>query len=209
VGAASIPCTDLGAHARVAGRAFCDPSHTSRDRATLERLREAVKRQAGTGRGSVLQFADEIGEHFVAVPDWDALARPQPVAVVGFFGQSRERVDHAPILEIEHEIVARAAAFPGLLAYHNAQLGAAHWGNMVVFASRGAVASLAPDPMHVRAVASAPSHYESLRLHRGSLADGLLGSAGLVLDETLYLDFSSQPTWRGLRVYARRADPAL
>jgi hypothetical protein len=207
VGAAAIPCTDLGTDERIAGRAFCDPSHTSRDRATLTRLREAVKRQADNGRRSVLQFADEIGEHFVAVPDWDALARPQPVAVIGFFGQSRERVDHAPIVEIEHEIVARAAAFPGLLAYHNAQLGEGHWGNMVVLVSRAAVANLAPDPMHVRAVASAPSHYESLRLHRGSLAEGLLGSAGVVLDETLYLDFSSRPAWRGLRVYARSAQP--
>jgi hypothetical protein len=208
LGAAATPCTDLGADEHVAGRAFCDPAHTRRDRATLTRLREAVKRQAGAGHASVLQFADEIGEHVVAVPDWEALARSQPVAVVGFFGQSRERVDHSPILEMEQEIVARAATFPGLLAYHNAQLGEGHWGNMVLFASRAAVASLAPDPMHIKAVASAPSHYESLRLHRGSLADGLLGTAEVLLDETLYLDFSTRPAWRGLRVYARGAEPA-
>jgi hypothetical protein len=209
MGAAAIPCADLGADEHVAGRAFCDPAHTTRDRATLTRLRDAVRRQGGGGRRSVLQFADEIGEHFVAVPDWEALARPQPVALIGFFGQSRELVDHSAILEIEQEIVARAGEFPGLLAYHNAQLGEGHWGNMVVFASRAAVASLAPDPMHVRAVASAPGHYESLRLHRGSLADGLLGSADVLLDETLYLDFSTRPAWRGLRVYARRVEPAL
>lgn len=208
MGAAATPCTDLGADEHVAGRAFCDPAHTRRDRATLTRLRDALKRQAGAGHASVLQFADEIGEHVVAVPAWEALARSQPVAVVGFFGQSRERVDHSPILEIEQEIVARAATFPGLLAYHNARLGEGHWGNMVLFASRAAVASLAPDPMHIKAVASAPSHYESLRLHRGSLADGLLGTAEVLLDETLYLDFSTRPAWRGLRVYARGADPA-
>ena len=208
MGATAIPRMDLGADERVAGRAFCDPTHTIRDRDTLTRLREALKRRAENDRGSALQFADEIGEHFVAVPDWDVLARPQPVAVVGFFGQSRKRVDHAPIVEIEHEIVARAATFPGLLAYHNAQLGEGHWGNMVVFASRAAVASLAPDPTHARAVARAPSYYESLRLHRGSLADGLLGGAGIVLEETLYLDFSSEPAWRGLREYARGAEPA-
>ena len=46
-------------------------------------------------------------------------------------------------------------------------------------------------------------HYESLRLHRGSLADGLLGDADILLDETLYLDFAGDPAWRGLRVYAR------
>ena len=205
--AAATSCTDLGTDEHVAGRAFCDPAHTSRDRATLTRLRDSVKREAGGAHGSVLQFVDEIGEHFVAIPDWEALARSQPVALVGFFGQSRERVDHSPILELEQEIVARAATFPGLLAYHNAQLGEGHWGNMVVFASRAAVASLAPDPMHVRAVTSAPSHYESLRLHRGSLADGLLGTAEVLLDETLYLDFSTRPAWRGLRAYTRGAEP--
>jgi hypothetical protein len=201
LGAHAAPCAELGAHERVAGRAFCDPAHTASDRATLARLRDALKRQAAVERRSVLQFADEIGDHYVAVPDWEALARRQPVALVGFFGQSRERVDHSPILQLEQDIVARAAAFPGLLAYHNAALGEGHWGNLVLFASRAAVASLAPDPMHVRAVASAPSHYESLRLHRGSLADGLLGTADVVLEETLYLDFSSRPAWRGLRAY--------
>jgi hypothetical protein len=209
LGAEATPCANLAAHDQVAGRAFCDLAHTTRDRATLVRLRDAVKRRAGDQRGSVLQFTDEIGEHFVAVPDWEALSRPQPVALVGFFGQSREQVDHSPILQMEQDIVARAAAFPGLLAYHNAALGEGHWGNLVLFASRAAAASLAPDPMHARAVASAPSHYESLRLHRGSLADGLLGTADVVLDETLYLDFSSRPAWRGLRVYARNAKPAL
>jgi hypothetical protein len=199
---ASPPTLALGADEHVPGRGFCDPAHTSGDVAMLTALRDAVRRQAGNRRATVLSFSDEIGEHCVAVPDWDALARREPVALVGFFGQSRELVDHSPIIAMEHQIVSRAGAFPGLLSYHNAQLDDNRWGNMVVFASRAAVAGLTPDPVHIRAVANAPKHYESLRLHRGSLADGLLGVADILLGETLYLDFAEHPAWRGLRVYA-------
>ena len=201
---ASPPTLALGADEHVPGRGFCDPAHTAGDVRTLTALRDAIRRQAGHRRRTILRFTDDMGEHCVAVPDWDVLARPEPVAVVGFFGQSRQHIDHSPIVAMEQHIVARAGAFPGLLSYHNAQLDDNRWGNMVVFASRAAVGGLAPDPVHVRAVASAPMHYESLRLHRGSLADGLLGEADILLEETLYLDFTGHPAWRGLRVYARR-----
>ena len=125
------------------------------------------------------------------MPDWTALTRLQQVAVIGFFGQARERVDHSAILELEHDIVTRAGAFPGMLAYHNARLAEGGWGNMVVFASRAETAGLTADPSHIRAVQRTPGHYDSLRLHRGTLADGLLGDAEVVLGETLYLDFSA------------------
>jgi hypothetical protein len=206
VHAENAPSTTLRAGEHVAGRDFCDPAHTVADLATLRGLRSAFRSQAGRHAGSVLRFSDGIGEHVVAVPDWTALVRTQPVAVVGFFGQSREDVDHSPIVAMERNIVSRAGDFPGLLAYHNARLGESHWGNMVLFDSSESVASLAPDPMHIRAVARAPIHYESLRLHRGSLADGLLGEADVQIEETLYLDFSARPAWRGLRVYPPRAE---
>jgi hypothetical protein len=206
VHAENAPSTTLRADEHVAGRDFCDPAHTEGDLATLRGLRDAFRSHAGRRAASVLRFSDPIGEHVVAVPDWTALARTQPVALVGFFGQARDDVDHSPIVAMERNIVARARDFPGLLAYHNARLGECHWGNMVLLASRASVASLAPDPVHIRAVASAPSHYESLRLHRGSLANGLLGEADVCLEETLYLDFSARPTWRGLRVYPRGAE---
>jgi hypothetical protein len=206
VHAENAPSATLRAGEHVAGRDFCDPAHTDIDLATLRGLRDAFRSQAGRRAASVLRFSDGIGEHVVAVPDWTALVRTRPVALVGFFGQSRDKVDHSRIVAMERNIVARAGDFPGLLAYHNARLGECQWGNMVLFASRSSVASLAPDPMHIRAVASAPAHYESLRLHRGSLADGLLGVADVQLEETLYLDFSARPAWRGLRVYARGAE---
>ena len=204
--AENAPSTTLRAGEHFAGREFCDPAHTDGDLTTLRALRDAFRSQAGRHAASVLRFSDAIGEHVVAVPDWTALVQTRPVALVGFFGQSRDDVDHSRIVVMERNIVARAGDFPGLLAYHNARLGECHWGNMVLFASRASVTSLAPDPVHIRAVASAPIHYESLRLHRGSLADGLLGEADVQLEETLYLDFSGRPAWRALRVYAPEAE---
>ena len=204
--AENAPSATLRAGEHVAGRDFCDPAHTGDDLVTLRRLRDAFRSQAGRRAASVLRFSDGIGEHVVAVPDWTALVRTRPVALVGFFGQSRDDVDHSPIVALERNIVSRAGDFPGLLAYHKARLGECQWGNMVLFASRASVASLAPDPVHIRAVASAPTHYASLRLHRGSLSDGVLGEADVQLEETLYLDFSARPAWRALRVYPRGAE---
>jgi hypothetical protein len=197
------PPLALGTDQPVPGRGFCDPAHTAGDLGVLAALRHALRRRAGRGRAGAARFSDDIGKHSVTVPDWEALGRPLPVALVGFFGQSREHVNHSPIVALEHRIVARAAASRGLLAYHNAELDDNRWGNMVVFSSRAAVGDLAPDPLHLRAVACAPAHYESLRLHRGSLTDGLFGESDILLDETLYLDFGDEPAWRGLRVYAR------
>jgi hypothetical protein len=191
----------LRADERVAGRPFSDAGHTARDRATLGRLQIALKGAAGGRRASELRFADAVGVHYVAVPDWDALEERRPVAVVGFFGQARPRVDHGPILALEEDIVARAAAVSGLLAYHNARLAGGGWGNLVVFASQDATGALAQDPQHASAVARAPQHYASLRLHRGALADGCLGEAAIAIGETLYFDFAETPAWRAIRAY--------
>jgi hypothetical protein len=203
---AESPRQPLRADQRIAGRSFSDPCHTERDLATLTRLRDSLRRVAGGGRAGALRFADEIGVHHVVVPDWEALEARQPVALIGFFGQAREDVDHSAIVALEDDIVSRASGFPGLLAYHNACLGPGRWGNLVVFASHAETAAVAGDPAHLSAVAGTPRHYASLRLHRGAFADGCLGAAAAVIRETLYLDFGASPAWRALRVYGRGAE---
>ena len=167
----------------------------------LALLRTALQGAAGGRRAPELRFADAIGVHHLAVPDWKALEVRRPVAAVGFFGQARPGVDHAPIIAIEEDIVARAAQVPGLLAYHNARLADDRWGNLVVFDTPAATGALTGDPQHASAVARTPEHYDSLRLHRGALADGALGEAAIMVDETLYLDFAESPAWRAVRTY--------
>src|SRR5205085_2215163 len=120
--------------------------------ATLVVLQATLRRAAASGaRGEVMSFADESGRHHVVVPDWEALAEVRPAAMVGFFGQARDHVDHAAIIALEHDIVGRAATFSGLLAYHNAQLASGQWGNLVVFRSPIATADVTAGPLHAEA----------------------------------------------------------
>jgi hypothetical protein len=77
---------------------------------------------------------------------------------------------------------------------------------MVVFASRADTAAVTGDPIDADAVEHTPRHYASLRLHRGVAGDGALGTAGVAISETLYLDFAERPAWRGLRVYAQASE---
>jgi hypothetical protein len=185
----------------VDGRPFTDPQATAADAAVLGLLQATLRRTARGARGEVAGFADETGRHHVVVPDWESLAAIRPAALVGFFGQARDGVDHRAIIALEHEIVGRARAFPGLLAYHNAQLANGRWGNLVVFRAPGGTADVTADPLHAAAVARTPDHYHSLRLHRGVLADGCLGASPPRLAETLYLDFAETPAWRAVRTY--------
>ncbi len=200
---AESSCTLLGGDERVGGRSFSDPGHTDADLAILADLRASLRHAAARERAPSLRFSDDVGVHHVVVPDWRALAAAAPVAIVGFFGQARDDLDHAPIVALEASIVARAASFRGLLAYHNARLANGQWGNLVAFASRAAAGGLAGDPQHASAVAATPRHYASLRLHRGEIGGGCLGSERATVSETLYLDFSQTPPWRALRAYER------
>ena len=125
----------------------------------------------------------------------------RPIAAVGFFGQARTGVDFAPIIDREHDIVARAARFDGLLTYYNLRLADGSYGNLVLFESPQAKGHVTSDPVHGEAVALTPSHYHSLRLHHAELADGVFGELELV--RTRYIDFSCEPAWSSVR------EPAL
>jgi hypothetical protein len=118
---------------------------------------------------------------------------------VGFFGQARQDVDHAPIIAIEQELLGRAAAFEGLLAYHNVRFADGAWGNLVLFADGLAPGHLRDDERHLVAVGRTPLHYRSLRLHRALLATGALGGDDLELRRTAYYDFDEDPPWRAVR----------
>ena len=126
-----------------------DPSHIAGDLALLERLRGLLRSAPRTPGEQRLRRGAQ--RHRIAVPDWDALARARRVVGVGFFGQARE-VDHEPIALLESDIVGRAGALPGLLAYHNALLAPGRWANLVVFADSAAVGALHGDDAHDAAV---------------------------------------------------------
>src|SRR5690242_18986943 len=109
----------LAPDAPVPGRPFADPARSDDDLAALAAIRTALVRRHADGRGAG-RWVDAAGaEHWLVAPDWDALAALRPTLAVGFFGQARDDVDHAPIVDLEHDLLARAGSFAGLLAYCN------------------------------------------------------------------------------------------
>jgi hypothetical protein len=194
-----------GAH--VPDRPFAAVEHTRSDLAILREMRALLARRLRDGTlpapdAGPLEHPDGTA-HWLCVPDPAALAATRPVAAVGFFGQARSNVDHGPILEREHAIVARAAAFDGLLTYYNLRFGDGRYGNLVLFSSAPAKAHVTADLVHGEAVSRTPQHYHSLRLHHAELRDGVLGAGELELQRTRYLDFACEPAWSAVR------EPAL
>ena len=96
-------------------------------------------------------------------------------------------------------MLAAADAIPGLLAYHNVQLADARWGNLVLFRARARQSLMRHEQNHADAIAIAPGHYHSLRLHRGSLTRAGAEEEEVELATTLYVDFDVTPPWRAVR----------
>jgi len=117
--------------------AFAALDHTRRDLVVLRTMRRTIADHLRGGTtpppdAGPLPWPDGT-EHWLCVPDPEALASTRPIAAVGFFGQARTGVDHAPIVEREHDIVARAARFDGLLTYYNLRLSDGRYGNLILF----------------------------------------------------------------------------
>jgi hypothetical protein len=197
----------LGPHDIARERPFAAIEHTHADLVILRGMRQTLARRLrdGTLPAPDAGPRDEPDgtEHWICVPDQRRLAETRPVAAVGFFGQARTGLDHRPILDREHDIVARAASFGGLLTYYNLRLADGRYGNLVLFDAPPSKAHVTADSVHGEAVALTPRHYCSLRLHHASLAEGVLGACELELLRTRYLDFGGEPAWSAVR------EPAL
>jgi hypothetical protein len=182
----------------VPDRPFTAPALTDGDLAALVGMRAALRRRTAAGAGAGTW--EEAGEqHLLVAPRLDALVVRAPAVAVGFFGQTRDHVDHAPILRLEYALLARAGTFAALVSYHNVRFADGRWGNLVSFADDDGRADVRDDPLHREALARTAVHYRSVRLHRLRLADGAAGTAAPELRETLLLDFDESPPWRAIR----------
>ena len=130
----------------VSEREFTDPDRSLDDLAAVARLRASLAARVRSGlAGGVWASAGE--SHWLVVPELRGLVESRPAFGVGFFGQAREQVDHTPILDLEQVLVARAAVFPGMLAYYNVRFATGQWGNLVLFTTqaRGRARAVGPD----------------------------------------------------------------
>jgi hypothetical protein len=199
------PPLTLAPDAELPERPFTHPARTQDDLAALAAIRTTLGARVVTASRKTSWRAADGAQHWIVVPDRDALVVARPAAAVGFFGQAREDVDHEPIVELEHDLLSRADRFDGLLAYHNVRFADGQWGNLVVFADQQAPDHVREDAVHGAAIARTPHHYHSLRLHRATLPGGVLGAEPIQLLRTSYYDFAEDPPWRAVR----EAAPAL
>jgi len=136
------------------------------------------------------------------MPDVAGALAPRDLIAVGFFGQARMAVDHAPIVDLEAALIADMGrgGEPGLLVYQNLFWPGVGWGNLVLFDSWEAKDRWGrDDPRHIEAVRRSPAHYHSIRLHNGVVPGGLFGAGGVRLVRTRYLDYSGERPWRAVR----------
>jgi hypothetical protein len=179
-------------------REFTDPARSLDDLAAVTRIRASLTARIRSGlAGGAWTSAGE--SHWLVVAELRGLIESRPAFGVGFFGQAYEHVDHTPILDLEQSLVARAASFPGLLAYYNVRFATGQWGNLVLFTGPEAAGRVRSDPTHLDALERVAHHYRSVRLHRLTFSDGALGEAAPALESTLLLDFTETPVWRATR----------
>ena len=182
----------------VLGREFTDPARSLADLAALATIRASLVTRVRSGlAGGAWTVAGE--SHWLVVPDLRTLARSRSAFGVGFFGQTREEVDHTAILDLEQNLLARTRFCPGLLTYYNVCFATGQWGNLVLFAREDDRVRVRTDATHQEALARTADHYRSVRLHRLRLTDGAVGDAPPVLESTLLIDFDETPPWRAVR----------
>jgi len=209
VAAAPDPVVRLGPLEPRSGHAFARLSATRSDlpimTEMLTRERDAAL-QWTIDRGAdpvTSRLATDGRRQLLIVPDWSALAGAHDVTAVGFFGQLRRDVDHGVLFDLEAVLAETFATYAtmGLLSYYD--LGAEHgrFGNLVLFSRPDGPELWHGNPAHREAVAIAPAHYQSIRLHRGLAPGPFTGAGPLTIERTSYLDFRGRRLWRAVRHY--------
>lgn len=196
----------LGAEEELAARPFTARRNTIRDERVMQSMLAQMRRLApewserGATNGVLVKEADADGyRHWIRVPDRAALAAAARLTIVGFFGASRDGVDHAPIHDLEQAIVDTLEQVTGVLSYYDVELPQGGYGNLILCDDDDAPARVRGHELHRRAVELTPLHYRTVRLHTGVVAGGFVSDAELVVRRTRYYDFDDEPVWTATR----------
>lgn len=201
----------IDASASLDERPFTDPACTTRDlQVVLFALEQLRLLFADINFASLLSAGEQIfwietsgRPHRLIICDATALRQPQPILLVGFFGQRRAGADPTPIDQVDADLIAELTSHPGLLSYCSILLADGEYGNVVLFSDEAAKLHWATSERHAYAARMlSPKYYESVRLHNGHLPDGLFAVAPPVIAATKYVDYRGMLPWRGVRVVA-------
>jgi hypothetical protein len=192
----------LSSSDQLADRPFTDPAYTAHDQAimsfTLDQLRILASQAPSTPQPQWVEVAQR--RHRFIIIDHRALVTLPLLTLVGFFGQRRRDADATPVNHVDGELVVELTEHAGLLSYCTLFLDNGDYGNVVVFASEAAKLHWSTGERHAYAVRTlSPKYYESVRLHNGYVAGGLLSGTLPVIERTKYLDYRGMLPWRGVR----------
>ncbi len=163
--------------------------------------------RATTTNHPLLYFLDERHKrtHRMAIYNPQELSLANELALVGFIsGKLRPlRPSVAADLRImDRKLIAELVDTPGLLSYSSLELRDGNWCNLVLFNDPRMKIHLKNAQTHTYAAYElAPSCYEWIRLHNGSMPTGL-ASNEMILHKTRYYQFQEphqRPIIRELR----------
>lgn len=189
-------------------RPFTHPAHTETDRLALCHLAGSLRETRD--RPDAFNHAPSPVIVFYREPDQrhhrQVLVRPLalfaggPLPIVGFFGQKQAGADRKPLDEVDGKLLSELPGCSGLIAYCTLALAGGDYGNLVVFDSpEGKERWLDSDRHEYAAQTLAPRYFASVRIYNGLLPRGLAAIDALQLNLVKYFDYSTHPTWRGLR----------
>lgn len=126
--------------------------------------------------------------------------QPNPILVVGFFGQSRSQVDIELAQEFDKTLLQEIPLNEGIISYCTMLLKDGNYANMVLFTHEEAQMMWSRSEAHAKAVYDlSPGFYHSVRIYNGRLPQGIQQCDALQLSKARYFDYDSNPMWRGVR----------
>ena len=194
----------LAPDAAVPGRPFADPARSDDDLAALAAIRAALVRRHAEGRGAG-RWMDAAGaEHWLVAPDWDGAggARGRRWRSASS-GRRATTSTTAPIVDLEHDILARASSLrrPARVLQRALRERAVGQPRPVRRrrAGRGTCGATPCTPTPSRARRATTTRCACIARRWPA---GCSGEDGLRLERTSYYDFACDPVWRAVRVAA-------
>lgn len=194
----------------VADRPFTEPSLSESD---LEMMRKMARQQVDNYNNPlVCDFlpnmkpvcqSDPYGRHFrIYYIQPQKLFSLKNLTVVGFFGHKRPGADIRPLIQADKKFEKTFHEHPGLLSLSTVRMADGDFANLVVFTDPESKDRWNTAPLHYDTVSEiSPPYYKYIRLNNATLPAGLDEPEAMRLLRVKYLDFTTQPPWRAMRVF--------
>ncbi len=195
---------------RLPDRPFTDPKHSRADLAFLRHMARLLVDSYDNpwvcdfvpGKRPVCQ-SDPQGRHFrIYYIQPKLLFERKNLTVVGFFGQKRAGAKVQPLIQADKRFERDFHNHPGLLSLSTSRMPDGNFANLVLFTDPESKDRWNFNPLHYETVSKiSPPYYESIRLNNGVIPEGLDDPEGLTLTRVRYIDYATDPPWRGVREF--------